>query len=208
MLIEYDAETINLETPTSRTEADADAGINEFIPTFTINDLAYYKTNSIKEGIQIGKVFGDITLFQTMNQGNYLTITKLPREVEYFIDYSKSRIPSSEDEVFKLQARDIVESEVGDVYDLIADVSKRLTMLERLGIRLADDLITYAPEHVPTITTMYSPLIQSYLALLTAHGNSTNLADLEDPQELFLKLFNRNLKIMEIVDKNYVQLKN
>ena len=38
--------------------------------------------------------------------------------------------------IFKLQARNSIEVNVGDVYDQLADISKRVGMLERITMRM------------------------------------------------------------------------
>jgi hypothetical protein len=201
-LIKYNPELIEFETPTNTIEGQEDT----FVPSFKIINLAY------KDLYTFGLFTGDLSIFQGLNDvdgipTNYEIINELPKTgINYYSD-TKHGTPSSINDMLKYKARSRIENEVGDTDDLISDLSKRVTMLERLCIRMADDLIKNSPEHVPTIAYAYTDMVNAYLQLQIQHSNVTNIADLEDPMTLFIKLFNRSVQTTQIVKEDYFDKK-
>lgn len=198
ILIKYLPEEINLQDQPETLEGQ---NINDiYNPTFEIEDLAYNQEYSF------GKLFGSLIDFQSLNTENvnYWIINELPVTGVQFYSDPKFGIPKSPNDVLKLKIRTRIEQEVGDDQDLLSDLSKRVTMLERLVIRMANDLINNSPTAVPTIDLMYKDMVQGYLALLAAYDNQANIADLEDASTLFQKLFDRSVAITEIVKEDYI----
>jgi len=178
-----------------------EGGTNDFVPTFEVVSLAY------DEEFVYGKVFGNIDNFMALNTNvstfQYETIDNLPSNNISYYTNKKFKTPGSVREAIKLKTRSRIEDEIGDNEDLISDLSKRVTMLERLLIRMTDELIKNIPEHVPNIITAYKPLVDGYLYLLSVYGDEATTADLEDPNELFIKLFDRNVDATKIVKFDY-----
>jgi len=191
IILKYLPEEINLQEPPSDL-------------TFELEDLA---TDDI---YTYAKLFGNSEDFYNLNteNENYWIIDKLPNTGLNFLIDKKFGIPKSINDLLKLKTRTRIDLEVGDNEDLIADLSKRITMLERLVIRLSKDLLTNTPDNIPTINEMYSPMVDGYLQLLSFYNNQANIADLEDPMALFQKLFDRSVKITEIVKNDYLDKKD
>lgn len=105
--------------------------------------------------------------------------------------------------IYKLNARYRIEQEVGDTQDLIADLSKRLALLERMLLRLFLDRANLYPlsDDILTRYGQYAlPLIQ------TADDNiPIDRIDLEENEvEMISKLTQKNQQIMNIVDVEYL----
>lgn len=84
-----------------------------------------------------------------------------------------------------------------DIYDIAADLSKRICMLERLVVRLVDAMMKN--QSCPNdIVLMYGPLITRYMSALDV-GAIRDRTDLEDNAAVFNKLQNRTAKIADIV---------
>ena len=103
--------------------------------------------------------------------------------------------------IYKLNARFIIESEVGDIYDLLADVSKRLALTERLTMRVAGQLLGVYPWDDDT-KTRYEQYIQWYLNMIYT-GEYVDRADLENEADLIATLLDRSARISGIVKAEY-----
>ena len=94
---------------------------------------------------------------------------------------------------------------VGDQYDLIADLSKRLSMLTRLVIRVLHPMLTQ--------TEMPEPYKSSYLGMMTDYitnvdaGNYYDRADLYQDQEMYVTLLERDIVIADIIKNDYLDKK-
>jgi hypothetical protein len=106
---------------------------------------------------------------------------------------------------FKLNARFAIEAKVGDVYDLIADQAKRLSMMNRLLLRLSNQVLCGVPMEDP-YKTEYSQLVQMYLAGVDA-GTIYDRGDLEDDLTMFLTLTVRDKTMADIVKTDYFDKK-
>lgn len=135
-------------------------------------------------------------------------IAETPEETIFILNQNlEIKKPATKDEENKLKARGRIALEIGDIYDLYSDLSKRVTMLERLTIRLSNDLITFSPENVPVVKAAYSEFIGRYLATQAAYNDVTSMADLEDSDVLFAKLFERSIKTTQIIKEEYIDKK-
>lgn len=202
-LIRYNNEEIIMETPTDTLEGDD----NIFIPSFEISNIAYNDDN------MYGVVYGDFQIFHDLNKDidnnavNYTIINNLPKNgIEYFAN-TKHGIPGNINEAIKYKTRSKIEHQVGDIYDLVADLSKRLTYSERLCIHMANELMNITDTPIPIVKSMYMPLVQAYLDLHNTNDNVSSMADLEDPYTLFQKLFTREVTLTTIVSEDYLTKK-
>lgn len=124
-----------------------------------------------------------------------------PSSVKIYEAYKKA------DEMFPLvannEAKQVVRKrifdELGnyDVYEMVADLSKRICMLERLLVRVSKHLKdnNLLSEYV---VQAYGPMIEGYLAGLAADV-IRDRTDLEDSAAVFNKLQFRTAKIADIV---------
>jgi len=102
----------------------------------------------------------------------------------------------------KLRARYKIALQVGDIYDLIADLSKQINILTGLVVRMYSHLeldINY-PE---AIKENYDNFINYYRTAVDS-GQYKDRADLENPTELVAKLMERNNFIADIVKTEYL----
>ncbi len=63
----------------------------------------------------------------------------------------------------KDRARQRIEKEIGDDKDLLADISKRLALVERLLMRLTGELLQTLPED-SYVKSAYKPVVEQYLS--------------------------------------------
>lgn len=103
--------------------------------------------------------------------------------------------------LLKLKLRSHISLEVGDTDDLIADMSKRTDLIERLLLRV----FYYTLQDIPipqAIKDAYLPMVTNYINSVDNQTLRVR-ADLEDPQEVFNKLAIRTTKIADIVKEEY-----
>jgi hypothetical protein len=106
---------------------------------------------------------------------------------------------------YKKVARGRIEKEVGDDKDLLADISKRLALNERLLMRLTNELLpTLAADGY--VAQAYGGMIAQYLAGVDG-GVIKDRADYEDTAILFGGLIVKTNKIGEIVNEEYLSKK-
>lgn len=102
----------------------------------------------------------------------------------------------------KLKARNRIEMEVGDIYDLHSDLSKRVAIIERLAMRHFLDYIneyTLIPEMKAGYTQITKPQIEAVDA-----GVVLDRADLLDTAEMISTLSQRRGKIKDIVNDEMI----
>jgi len=104
----------------------------------------------------------------------------------------------------KLNLRTQISAQIGDLADLVADLTKRVEFLERLLVRIMYYYLRN--EDVPdSIKTQYLPFITEYLNLVD-NGKFKTRFDIEQPQQLFDKLITRYTKLTNLVEQ-YLQKK-
>lgn len=103
--------------------------------------------------------------------------------------------------IYKLNSRYRIEKEVGDTNDLLADVSKRISLIERLVMRMAADYFEIQTLPIE-YKNAYTTLISNYLGAFDA-GYFLDRTDLEDPGLLFSRLMERTKKIADIINEEY-----
>lgn len=124
------------------------------------------------------------------NRRRYKKVTK-QKQVPDYIEIKKAKI------------RKRIDEEVGDVYDLLADTSKRLAMLERLTMFVLHDYLNNVPLSDER-NSLYSYLVQQYIDSIESF-TVKNRVDLENPEELFNKLAQRSNRIADIfIEENYL----
>lgn len=210
MYIKYNPEEINLEVFNITL---IDLNNPEFIkpkPTFNLTDIGHWNINSIEYGKVISKVNGNIQNFIDMNTDNYIIVDSIPLDQSFIIDIDKTLYTKIDnlDDVLKLKARERINDEVGDIYDLISDVSKRLSLVERLLMYTVRDLLETSSEKIPFIDEVYRSSIEEYLYFLSITGHNIDMADLEDQTLLFRKLIDRTMQIKDIVNEEYLTKKD
>lgn len=198
LILDIDVTTDIIEVEDQETEITAE----RITESYTVSDIAVDKsTNSYYALVE-----GNLQLFKDNNLNLYLLVDDIPvsSTIMYFVD-EKYGTPSSTSDFFKHKARERINSDVGDIYDIVTDLSKRIVIIERLGVFLANELIE--GDLAPSTHQTYGTFINSYYQNLTAAGGVTDLADLEDPMELFTKLFSRTMEITNIVKEEYINKK-
>ncbi len=204
MIIKYDPEIIQFEDQADVAEGEEKVDGSTFDIVVLASDEEYtYST-----------IYGDFDNFHELNKDNgidgtkgYEIIHKIPEVgVNYLFD-TKYGAPNDVNEAIKYKTRSRIKDEVGDIEDLIADLSKRLTYVERLGVTLANELMTPDDTIVPDTKDVYYTMIQGYIAMHESTGGVSNIADLEDPVALFQKLFERSVALTHIVNDDYLTKK-
>ncbi len=204
MIIKYDPEIIQFEDQTDTVEGE------EKIDNSTFNIVVL----ATDEEYTYSTIYGNFDNFHELNKDNgidgvkgYEIIHKIPEVgVKYFFD-TKYGIPNNVNEAIKYKTRSRIKDEVGDIEDLIADLSKRLTYVERLGVTLANELMMPEDSIVPNTKDIYHTMIQGYIAMHESTGGVSNIADLENPMALFQKLFERSVALTHIVNDDYLTKK-
>jgi hypothetical protein len=113
-----------------------------------------------------------------------------------FTTYEESLKTSAEKFMDKLEVRAKIESEVGDVYDLISDLSKRLALIERALVYTMRNILNGDP-----IPTKYQNLVNT-MATLFVTDPVTDPVDIcgIDENSLVPYLGDRVRKISEILN--------
>ena len=105
----------------------------------------------------------------------------------------------------KLKVRFIISSSVGDLHDLVADISKRVDILERLLMITLQDLINN--KQVTSFDKTKIDMVNNYLSDVSARNVKTRV-DIENIDSLFSKLGKRVTSITEIITNHYLQQKS
>lgn len=107
--------------------------------------------------------------------------------------------------IFKLIARYRIEAEVGDIFDLHADLSKRVAVVERLAMR---HFLDYINEYTmdANIKTRYVYVFKPQVANVDA-GIAIDRSDLIDANVLIDDLSTKRGKIKDIVKEEYIDKK-
>lgn len=107
--------------------------------------------------------------------------------------------------VYKLIARYRIEAEVGDIFDLHADLSKRVAVVERLAMR---HFLDYVNEYTmdANIKTRYVYVSKPQVANVDA-GIAIDRSDLIDANVLIDDLSTKRGKIKDIVKEEYIDKK-
>lgn len=94
----------------------------------------------------------------------------------------------------------VLENNNYNIFDILADLSKRCNMLERIIMLLLKDHIDN--NNLPAVLDIYKPLIEYYITSIT-DGTYKSRTDLEENKlEVLTKLMERDNKITEILQKN------
>lgn len=150
------------------------------------------------------EVFWDTDLFISDNPEVY-EIQYLPVKLKTFISDKFNNINSYND-LLKWKTRERIEKEVWDVYDLVADMDKRLWMVERMWMRLADVFINWRDPGTDSFMQWYKPFVEQYITLV----NSWQIVwrnDLEDLTVIFWDLVSKINTISTIVKTEYLDKK-
>lgn len=143
----------------------------------TINTLSPYKTATIIENAQ--------SVYEKFVFEAYKMVDEL--------------YPLDQEQTPKERVRSRIYKEIGDydLYEMIADLSKRICMLERLLLRYAD--AAKSDGSLPaSIVQLYGGMIDAYMNGL-ATEQIKDRTDLEDNWIVFQKLQTRTAKIADIV---------
>ncbi len=110
--------------------------------------------------------------------------------------YEQSLKDTAEKFMDKLEIRAKIESEVGDIYDLVADLSKRLALIERAVVYVMKNILDSDP-----IPTKYQDLADT-MATLFATDPVTDPVDIcgIDENDLVSHLGDKIRKISQILD--------
>ena len=184
MIVKYNKDTIlNLQ------EGDDNvANGYEFVILGKINDEIY------------ADVTGNIEMF-FMNNPKVEQSDIFPQEL-FNGKYVKI---NNRKQMLKENTRKAINGSVGDIYDLIADLSKRVALIERLLLRVTPYVLK--GKQIPDeLKNMYLPMIEQYIQMVD-NGMLVDRIDLEDTTKIFQELIQKNNKISEIVKKEYLDKK-
>lgn len=107
--------------------------------------------------------------------------------------------------IYKINARNRIEAEVSDTLDIVADVSKRVALLERLVMRLANAQFSGVPLSEP-FASGYAQLTAAYVQAVD-NDVFKDRVDYENNIDVFTNLMQRFNKIGEIVHEEYLSRK-
>lgn len=101
----------------------------------------------------------------------------------------------------KLNIRASVESEVGDIYDLIADMSKQISLLEKVVYESINDLFT-SDVVSQSVKDKYSSMVSSNVTNIN-DVNKKDTSDLETASNIISKTATRKNTIYNIKKTEY-----
>jgi hypothetical protein len=166
---------------------------------------------SVEEGEQNITVLGTLDDTIYVHVPETLTLPDQPEE----INFRSVVLTEEQKELLKKQAlvslkkssvRKSIESDIGDVHDLVADCMKLIEFNMLLTARLAADYFQTEPMDVTTKQT-YADRNQAFLNAV-AIGDVTLRGSFEDADEMMLKIMSRYSKIQDHVKTEYIdQLK-
>lgn len=102
----------------------------------------------------------------------------------------------------KLKARFRIEAEVGDIYDLVADLSKRIAITERFTMR---HFLDYVGEYAmnSTFKATYAYIMKPQIEDVDS-GKAIDRSDLQDSSEMITELESRRTKIKDAVKEEMI----
>jgi len=104
--------------------------------------------------------------------------------------------------LLKNKARQRIDKEVWDIYDLVADMSKRQTLWERLLMRVMLPFLKW--EEIPQeLKDAYIPMMEQYLSWIDAWV-IRDRTDLEDANVVFAQTAWKITQIADIVNEEYI----
>jgi len=171
----------------------------------------YYYLGSVVSTNLIHKIKDYFISFLTDDEAEgfkLLSVNDIPIDPS---DIDSERRPLNETELankalankimLKLELREKIYKDVGDIDDLIADMSKRIDLIERLVMRIFYFILN--KQDVPQeLLDAYLPMIANYITAVDS-GQVKMRADLEDPQEVFNSLAVRYTTITNLVKTEY-----
>ncbi len=101
----------------------------------------------------------------------------------------------------KFSIRASVESEVGDVYDLISDMSKQISLLEKVVYETVNDLYT-SDAVSQTVKDKYSAMVTSNVTNIN-DDTKNDTTDLEDTSDIIDKTAIRKNQVYNIKKTEY-----
>ena len=166
---------------------------------------------TVEDGEQNITVLGTIGDTTFVHVPETLTLPDQPEEINFrevvITDDQKEELRKQALVQLKKQTlRDHIESDVGDVHDLVADCMKLIEFNLMLTSRLAADYFETSPMDDET-KAVYSQRNQAFLDSVGT-GDITLRASFEDANEMMLRLMHRYSHIQDLVKEEYVdQLK-
>lgn len=128
------------------------------------------------------------------------------KEIQQAYKIVNEKFPLTEGKAPKERARERIFNEIGeyDIYEIVADLSKRICMLERFGMRLGQAMMenNTLPEN---IKEMYGAFLQAYVTGVEAR-EIRDRTDLENNWEVFNRLMFRMNKVADIIkEEMYIE---
>jgi len=117
-------------------------------------------------------------------------------------DEEREKQKKAEKLLMKLELRDKINANIEDVEDIIADINKRIDLIERLIVTVCKYLLRN--EQIPEdVSNEFLPFINRYFEMLDNNEFMTRV-DIEDATQLFEKLSSRITKITKLVQDEYL----
>jgi methionyl-tRNA synthetase len=110
--------------------------------------------------------------------------------------------------LIKLETRAKITANIGDNNDLIADINKRISILERITYQTLDYLYSQSEliDVIPAeLQNAYGSLLNNYVNMIST-GDLKDVIDLEDINNVFDKILDRINKT-SIICKEYISQK-
>jgi len=147
----------------------------------------------------------DTSLFETNNPTAIWNVN-IPTSKFNFAISKKLREWNTYNDFLKNITRDKIEKNVWDIYDLIADMDKRIWMIERLVMRMTDVFINKKDIETDVFMQWYKPFVEQYITLVN-NWMIKGRNDLEDLSVIFSDLITKTNTISSIVENEYLNKK-
>lgn len=180
-----------------------------------VDDLVYMATENLPKSssniYKEDKVDKILTLWKQVISNNLFEVPDDVKNGINYIDINDTELNEEQlaqkkvvtDYIYKLKARNRIEAEVGDIYDLLADTSKRVALLERMLLRLFLDYTGDYPM-LDEIKQRYGAYAQPLIEAADA-GYAIDRIDLEkDEVAMITRLSERNQLIKDIIKEDYI----
>jgi len=162
---------------------------------YLVDGILYVSDQNRIEWSEYRKALKDIVCMSDTSNPYVVVFPTKPQHVQ-----------ANNDESLKLNARFEIDKNVGDLYDLVADLSKNVNVLERLLLRFYLHY-TGIKQMDQEYIDKYTGFCSNYIELVD-NGTFVDRADLEDDTEMISKLLGRRMQIGQIVKNEYFDKKS
>lgn len=150
------------------------------------------------------RIMWNIELFK-INNPSYLDVEIKNSHINFATD-KKLKSWNTYNDFLKSKTRENIDINIWDIYDLIADIDKRLWLVERMSIRVSSALINWDNIQENPNIMWYKDMLNQYVYMVD-NWLVVWRSDLENLSELFTNLIENTNKISTIVKTEYLDKK-